>query len=118
MSQFRRNMLESQILKLFTQTLSKIRNNEIQGKLISFTSVKLSRDKSFVDISVSALNEDVDEIVKVLNKLKGLFRKDMSQKIKMYKVPEVRFFKDKGLEDSIKIQKLLNEIKVEGDTEE
>ncbi|KLO24292.1 ribosome-binding factor A [Marinitoga sp. 1197] len=108
--EFRKEMIESEILKLINMNINNLRDPKLQGKIISITRVELSRDKSFADIYVSVLNEEIDEIINVLTKAKGFFRNLIAKNIRMYKVPEIRFHKDKGLEESIKIHKLLNEI--------
>ncbi|WP_129408477.1 30S ribosome-binding factor RbfA [Marinitoga lauensis] len=108
--EFRREMIESEILKLINMNISNLRDPRIQNKIISATRVELSRDKSYADVYVSVLNGDIDEIINVLTKAKGFFKNVISKNIRMYKIPEIRFHKDLGIEESIKIHKLLNEI--------
>lgn len=118
MSQFKRNILESRMQKLITNSIPSLRDEEIQGKMISVTRVKLSRDKSYIDLYVSCLNGDLDEITEILNARAGFFRKKLADNIRMYKVPEVRFHKDIGLEESFKIQKILNKIDIQAGEDE
>ncbi|WGS65981.1 30S ribosome-binding factor RbfA [Marinitoga aeolica] len=108
--EFRREMIESEILKLINMNISNLRDPRIQNKIISATRVELSRDKSYADVYVSVLNGDIDEIINILTKAKGFFKSIISKNIRMYKIPEIRFHKDLGIEESIKIHKLLNEI--------
>ncbi|SHE71272.1 ribosome-binding factor A [Marinitoga hydrogenitolerans DSM 16785] len=108
--EFRREMIESEILKLINMNINNLRDPKVQNKIISATRVELSRDKSFADIYISVLNGDIDEIIEVLSKAKGFFKNIISRNIRMYKIPEIRFHKDIGIEESIKIHRLLNEI--------
>lgn len=108
--EFRREMIESEIMKIINTNVSNLRDPKIQGKLISATRVELSRDKSYADIYVSVFGGDIDEIINVLEKAKGFFKSIIGRNIRMYKIPELRFHKDMGIEESIKIHKLLDEI--------
>jgi ribosome-binding factor A len=45
-----------------------------------------------------------------LNKAQGFFRKIIAENIRMFKVPEVRFHIDQGLQASVKVHKLLDSI--------
>lgn len=116
--EFRREMIESEILKLINMNINNLRDPRVQNKIISATRVELSRDKSYADIYVSVLGGEMDEIIEVLTKAKGFFKSLIARNIRMYKVPEIRFHKDKGIEESIKIQKLLNEISKDENTGE
>ncbi|MBM7558666.1 30S ribosome-binding factor RbfA [Marinitoga litoralis] len=116
--EYRKEMIESEILRLVNSNISNLRDPRIQDKLISATRVELSKDKSFADIYVSVLNGDLDEVIEVLTKAKGFFKSLISRNIRMYKIPEIRFHKDKGIEESIRIHKLLNEISSKGETDE
>jgi ribosome-binding factor A len=117
--EFRREMIESEILKLINMNISNLRDPRIQNKIISATRVELSRDKSFADVYISVLNGEIDEIIEVLTKAKGFFKSVIAKNVRMYKIPEIRFHKDIGIEESIKIHKLLNEIsKDKGETDE
>ncbi|GAB6189193.1 30S ribosome-binding factor RbfA [Marinitoga arctica] len=108
--EFRREMIESEILKLINMNINNLRDPRVQNKIISATRVELAKDKSYADVYVSVLNGDIDEIIEVLTKAKGFFKSLIARSIRMYKVPEIRFHKDKGIEESIKIHKLLDEI--------
>ncbi|OQY09383.1 MAG: ribosome-binding factor A [Marinitoga sp. 4572_148] len=116
--EFRREMIESEILKLINMNINNLRDPRVQNKIISATRVELSRDKSYADVYVSVLGGEVDEIIEVLTKAKGFFKSLIARNIRMYKVPEIRFHKDKGIEESIKIHKLLNEISKDENTGE
>lgn len=83
-------------------------------ELITFTKVKVARDLSFAKVYVSHLDEaKLKEGISVLNKAKGLIRKEIGMKMKLRIVPEVAFVIDDSLSYSKKIDDLLNEIKKE-----
>ncbi|MDK2945262.1 30S ribosome-binding factor RbfA [Geotoga petraea] len=110
MSEFRKKMIESEIMKLFNKSYYTLRDPELKGHMVNTNYVKLAKDKSYVDVYVSALDGDMEKIVKKLNKAQGFFRKIIAENIRMFKVPEVRFHIDQGLQASVKVHKLLDSI--------
>ncbi|MGM0640059.1 MAG: 30S ribosome-binding factor RbfA [Thermotogota bacterium] len=110
MSEFRKKMIESEIMKLFNKSYYSLRDPEVRGHMINTNHVKLAKDKSYVDVYVSALDGDIEKIVKKLNKAQGFFRKVIAENIRMFKVPEVRFHIDKGLQASVKVHELLDKV--------
>ncbi|HOO75441.1 MAG TPA: 30S ribosome-binding factor RbfA [Tepiditoga sp.] len=114
---FKRQMLESEIEKLLSVSFSQVRDERVYGKMITITSVKLSRDKSFCDITVSSLTGKIDSLIDGLNAAKGFLRTVLAKNIKMYKVPELRFYSDKGIENSEKINRILNQLDISGEEE-
>lgn len=110
MAQYRREMLESEMKKLITEGFSQLKDPRLKDKFIDINMVRLSKDKSYLDVFVSSLDEDVDTIINILNNAKGMFRTLIAKNIKMFKAPEVRFHKDEGIEASIRINKLIEKI--------
>lgn len=110
MSEFRKKMIESEIMKLFNKSYYSLRDPEVKGHMVNTNHVKLAKDKSYVDVYVSALDGDMEKIVKKLNKAQGFFRKVIAENIRMFKVPEVRFHIDQGLQASVKVHELLDTI--------
>lgn len=110
MAQYRREMLESEMKKLITQGFSQLKDPRLKDKFIDINMVRLSKDKSYLDVYVSSLDEDLDTIINILNNAKGMFRTLIAKNIKMFKVPEIRFHKDKGIEASIRINKLIENL--------
>lgn len=110
MAQYRREMLESEMKKLITQGFSQLKDPRLKDKFIDINMVRLSKDKSYLDVYVSSLDEDIDTVINILNNAKGMFRTLIAKNIKMFKVPEIRFHKDEGIEASIRINKLIEKI--------
>jgi ribosome-binding factor A len=48
--------------------------------------------------------------VELLEKYKGYFRTFVAKNVRLYTAPELRFKEDKGIEESVRINKLLDEI--------
>lgn len=114
----RKEMLESEILQLLSEALSEMKDPRIEKEKISFTRVLLSNDKRYADVFVSVLGSerDTDKTLEILEKAKGFFKGYVGKNMRIYAVPEIRFKKDRGIEQSIRIQQILEEIK-EGEDE-
>jgi ribosome-binding factor A len=113
MSVYRKEMLESEMLKLLSEALSEMKDPRVKKERISFTRVILSNDKRYADVFVSVLGDEsnITEILNVLEKAKGFFKGYIGKNMRLYTVPELRFKKDRGIEQSIKIQQILETIK-------
>ncbi len=85
-------------------------------KVISVTKVETSRDLSRANIFVSAFNlseEDREELVHVLNKAKGLFRREIGKVLTSYSTPEPFFLYDDSIEKGLEMDQLLESLKNE-----
>ena len=74
MANYKKEMLESEMKKIITRGFSELKDPRIKDKMININFVRLSGDKSYLDVYVSSLDEDVDTIIDVLNNAKGMFR--------------------------------------------
>ena len=52
----------------------------------------------------------IDNMVSHLNDAKGVFRTAIANKSNLYKAPQVSFYKDETIDNSLKIEKLLSKI--------
>lgn len=109
-SKYKHLQIESLILKILNNTLKyKITNDKLKN--VSFTYVKLSGDNSFLDVYVDYWNRSkIDNIVKHLNDAKGIFRTAIANKSNLYKAPHITFYKDKTIDNYLKIEELLSKI--------
>ena len=96
--------------------LTEIFANEIKDphidSMVSVTDVEVSNDLSYARIYVSKLGSqrDREALLDALTKANGFIRSALSQRLKIRKVPELRFFLDDSLEYGAKIEKLLSEL--------
>lgn len=90
---------------------SEIRNPHIDS-MVSVTDVEVSNDLSFARIYVSKLGStsDREKLIEALEKTNGFIRSALSQRLKIRKVPELRFYLDDSLEYGAKIEKILGEL--------
>ncbi|PZC52556.1 MULTISPECIES: 30S ribosome-binding factor RbfA [unclassified Mesotoga] len=119
-STYRREMLESEILKVLTVALSSYTSEKDSLGMASIVRVELTKDKRFATVYVSLMGPDdkKKKLVKKLNEDKGFFRTAIAKNIRLFKAPEIRFKEDTGIEASLRVAKLLEQIEKEkNDTE-
>ena len=119
-STYRREMLESEILKVLTVALSSYTSEKESLGMASIVRVELTKDKRFATVYVSLMGPDdkKKKLVEKLNEDKGFFRTAIAKNIRLFKAPEIRFKEDIGIEASLRVAKLLEQIEKEkNDTE-
>lgn len=81
------------------------------ASLVTITEVSLSSllDQARVSVGVFP-SEYGEEVLKKIELVKGQIKKDLAQKIRVKKMPEVNFYLDEGPEKAARIEKILNEI--------
>ena len=80
------------------------------SKLLSVVKVDVSGDLSYASIYVSAIEgkEKTEESVKALKGAAGFIRRELGARLKLRKVPELRFVADDSIEISAKISRIVN----------
>jgi ribosome-binding factor A len=78
-------------------------------KIISVTSVEVSRDLGYAKIYVSVFgnHEEQENILKILGKASGFIRSELGKRIRLRHTPEVEFRLDRSLEYSAHINDVL-----------
>ena len=81
--------------------------------LITVTSVVVNTDLKNAKVYwVNSENKfKVDDVTKALNKASGFFRKQVSGKLKLRSVPEIRFYFDDTTRTMLEVTELLNRIR-------
>jgi len=99
----------AQINRLIRQAISPIILDLLSDSIIAISHVDTSKDLSYCDISVMDLSNQ-DEKVAFLNSKAKLIRSELSDKVKLRKLPLIRFHRDQSEEKADKIDQLLREI--------
>jgi len=107
----RAERVEKQLLKVVNELIL----HEIDIRklgFITFSTVKVTSDLKHANIFFSVINPSrtVESIAKNLNELVPLFRKSLSQTIKLKTVPTLKFFYDDSFEQFQKINELMKKI--------
>jgi len=88
--------------------------------IVTITRVELAADKRFAKVFFSVLGKE-DEYKKTkeaLDSSLGYIRKLIGERLKLRFTPELMFKDDKSTEYSVKIEKILNQIKDENESRE
>lgn len=106
--------LEKEISRIIAETILIDVNNEKIKNLVSVYKVNLSKDARYVEVIFSILNykENInkEKLLEDLNKLKGFFRKKLSEKLTIRYVPEIKITLDDSIEYGIKISSLIDKV--------
>ncbi|AEH51049.1 30S ribosome-binding factor RbfA [Pseudothermotoga thermarum] len=110
---YRKAMIESEIVKLVMEAIRQAKDPKIAGKLITVSRAELSKDKRYVDVYISVVGDENERknLVEHMNKIKGYFRSYIAQNLDIYAVPDIRFKEDKGIEASVRVHSLLEKLK-------
>jgi ribosome-binding factor A len=113
MRQFKRSQrLGQQILRDISQLLER-ELSELTRGMLTFTRVRLSDDLRYARIYYSFLGspEDRSRVEEYLARHNGRIRSQIGQKLRVRNIPELTFKFDPSIEEGIRIEQLLNEIK-------
>ena len=115
MANYRVGRVAQEIQREVTDILFKsIRDPRIEG--VTVTGVEVTGDLQQAEIYYSTLSgeqEDKKETQAGLDKATGLVRKELGQRLSLYKTPELTFKRDESIEYGNRIEALLNQIKEE-----
>ena len=79
------------------------------SKLLSVVKVDVSNDLSYASVYVSAIEgmDKTEESVKALKNAAGYIRRELGARMKLRKVPELKFIADNSIEKSSEISKII-----------
>ncbi len=116
---YRKSMLESEIQKLLSEAISNMKDPRIRKEFVTVSRVELSRDKRYADVYISYLGSDDErkEALEILEGAKGYLRSFVAKNLRIYTTPEIRLHEDRGIESSVRIQKILSDLGYEYEQE-
>ena len=80
--------------------------------LVTVSGVSLTRDMGYADIHISVLGGGDDAVAIAMERIdaqKGFFRTELSQRLHIRRVPELRFFSDETAEKGAAMRRLILE---------
>lgn len=109
MAGFKINRITSDIKIAVSDILREIKDPRI-SKLLSVVKVDVSNDLSYAAVYVSAIEgiEKTKESVKALKGASGYIRRELGARLKLRKVPEIKFIADDSIEKSAQISKIID----------
>ena len=98
----------------FAIEISKIIEEEIKDTRIGFvtiTAVSITNDLSYAKIYVTVLNDnEKEETIKVLNNASKFIEMELSKRVDIRKMPELKFVYDESIEYSNNIESIIERI--------
>ncbi len=110
MAGYKINRVTSDIRLCLSELLREVKDPRV-SKMISIVKLDVSGDMSYATVYVSAIEgaDKTAESVKILNKTAGGYlRRELGARMKLRKVPELRFVADNSIENSAHISRIIN----------
>ena len=101
---------------MFVEEISKIIHEEIKDKDIGFvtiTEARITNDLSFAKIYFTSLGNNREKVISTLNKDSGFIRTLLCDRVKIRKMPEIKFVYDESIEYGKKIEDIIERINSE-----
>ena len=113
MAGFKMGRVTSDIKLALSDILRDVKDPRV-SKLLSIVKLDVSGDMSYATVYVSAIEgkEKTAQSVKALKGAAGYIRRELGQRLKLRKVPELRFIADDSIEISANISRIVNSIVV------
>ncbi len=110
MSSYSRERNESLMLRHVSDIISNRINDRSLG-FVTVSAVKITRDYSYATVYVSFIGDgDVAPKVAILDNAKGLIRHELSQRMSIRKMPEIRIKYDDTYEKARKLDEIFKKI--------
>ncbi len=118
MAGYKIGRITSDIKLALSELLREVKDPRV-SKLLSIVKVDLSGDLSYATIYVSAIEgfEATVSSVKALKGAAGFLRRELGARLKLRKVPELRFVADDSINISANISKIIDSFKEENEDE-
>ena len=110
MAGYKLNRVTSDIRMVLSELLREVKDPRV-SKLLSIVKLEVSGDMSYAGVYVSAIEgkEATEQSVKALNQnAAGYLRRELGNRMKLRKVPELRFIADNSIEISSQISKIID----------
>ena len=118
MAGYKIGRITSDVKLVLSELLREVKDPRV-SKLLSIVKVDLSGDLSYATVYVSAIEgyEATVNSVKALKGASGYLRRELGARMKLRKVPELRFIADDSINISANISKIIDSFKEENEDE-
>ena len=119
MAGYKLGRVTSDIKLALSELLREVKDPRVSS-MLSIVKVDVSGDLSYATVYVSALEgfETTVSSVKALKGAAGFLRRELGSKLRLRKVPELRFVADDSIEQSANISKIIESFKEDNENEE
>ena len=111
--------VNSEIKKILTEIIGEeIKDPRVsECKMLTIMNVDTSADLSVALVFVSVMDGDSEAVIEGLNAAKGYLRNALFKRLKVRTVPELKFVLDTIIDYGFKIDRILEELKKEEESE-
>ncbi|HOD03362.1 MAG: Ribosome-binding factor A [Firmicutes bacterium ADurb.Bin300] len=110
MGTYKTDRTAEDIRREIMSVIRNLKDPRISGYLISVSRIELARDLSYAKVYISAL-EGIDislRAVAALTNATGLIRREIGSKIRIRKIPELKFIADNSIQQGMEIVERMN----------
>ena len=104
---------------ILTEEISKVISEEVKDtdvQFVTITAVDISSDLSYAKVYFTNLiDKDREKVTKALNNASSFIRVKLFGRVEIRKMPELTFVYDESIEYGNKIEKIIEEIKEDGE---
>ena len=104
---------------ILTEEISKVISEEVKDtdvQFVTITAVDISSDLSYAKVYFTNLiDKDREKVTKALNRASSFIRGKLFDEVEIRKMPELTFVYDESIEYGNKIEKIIEEIKEDGE---
>ena len=120
MAKFRQQKIDEEMKRELSMLIPSLKDPRLSGLLISVTSVIVTKDLKFAKIYVSVFTdaERAKEAVKGLTSSAGFLRREVGMRMGLRYTPELTFVLDDSIAYGAHINKVINELNIQGDDDE
>ena len=115
MASYRKDRINEDMLRELPQIIRNVKDPRVNSGLLTVTHCEVTGDLKYAKVYFSVLNGDADEVKKGLISAKGYIRREIAQRLNMRNTPEFTFISDDSIEKGDKINKILNDININGE---
>ena len=111
--------VNSEIKKILTEIIGEeIKDPRVsECKMLTIMNVDTSADLSVALVFVSVMDGDSEAVIEGLNASKGYLRNALFKRLKVRTVPELKFVLDTSIDYGFKIDRILQQLKKEEESE-
>ena len=105
MSMYKNDRTADDIRREITAIIRELKDPRVQGKLLTVVRIELANDLSFGKVYISALEgyETAVNAVKGLQHAQGLVRREVANRLRLRKSPELKFIADDSVRKGIEL---------------
>ena len=105
MSMYKNDRTAEDIRREITAVIRELKDPRVQGKLLTVVRIELANDLSFGKVYISALEgyDTAVNAVKGLQHAQGLIRREVANRLRLRKSPELKFIADDSVRKGIEL---------------